>query len=185
MQSILSGFFLASILTASAAGCKGSDGQVPTCAATATPDVTSTAPFSIDTGVSPSTVGINYGQPSCLDQFLVDVDLTSAGFQGHDFFASGRWSLSLPVSPCDERVTMSVEAFDGNVWQPWDFVTYAAQMQGTVCHAQVQSHTNAASSSLGGASVPAAQHFKRVRLAVSAKQGNGAKVPVFVSGEAL
>jgi hypothetical protein len=156
------------------------------CSASAAPDATFAAPFTIDTGVAPSTIADNYGQPSCPNQLLLEVDLTQAGFLNRGLFVSGRWSTSLPVSPCDERVTMTVTTFDGRAWQPWDVVTYAGEMQGSICHAQVQAHTNGSATALGGASIPAMPAFQKARVALVATRGStSARLPVLVAGETL
>src|SRR5678816_3100175 len=46
-----------------------------TCATTASPDASFRDVFDVDTDF-PGSVGANYGQASCQDQYLVEVDLT-------------------------------------------------------------------------------------------------------------
>jgi hypothetical protein len=160
---------------------------VNTSCTTSVPDFSFNAPFDVDTGLPPSTIGSGYGTAACPGQLVVDVDLTQAGFSGHNLFVSGRWSASLPATPCDETATMFVFAStDGTNFQTYDIVQYAGVLDsgGTICHAQAQSHTDPGSVSLGGTNVPAAKNFQRVRIALSAVEGSSL-VPVLVSGEAL
>jgi hypothetical protein len=175
------GLFLLLVGDAAAGGCGSDQTPMPTCETSATPDATFAAPFEVDTG-PPSTVGAGYGQPACVDQYLVELDLTQADFQGFDVFVSARWSLGLPVSPCDERVTMGVKVFDGSAWQPWDDVVYTATLEGPVCHGGATSHTNAASADLDGTNIPTARGFTRARIAVRATRGAD-KLPILVLGD--
>lgn len=158
-----------------------------TCApATSTPDASFTAGFDIDTSFTPPAGGASgYGQANCPNQFLIDVDLNQPAFQGHDLFVSGSWTTTLPVTPCDEKAVMTVfVTSDGTTWQTWDTVVYAAQLQGSICNAQAQSHTNSGSLNLGGTNVPASGGFQRVRVALNATQ-QGNRVPVVLDGQAL
>jgi hypothetical protein len=149
---------------------------------TATPDESVSAPFEFDTGLPPSTVGSSYGTPACPDQFLVDIDLTQSGFAGQSVFVAGRWSAALPATPCDEQATMTVfVTADGTNWKTHDIVPYVGQMEGSVCHAVAQSHTDQNSVGLGGTIIPASG-FLRARVAVSASEG-GSLVPALVSGD--
>jgi hypothetical protein len=175
---------LAATLSLFVLGCRSSEAMTsPTCAPGAQPNATFNGPFSVDTGVAPSTVGAGYGQASCPDQFLVDIDLTASAFAGHDLFVTGRWSLALPTTPCDEQATMAVYTFDGRAWTTWDVVTYVGQGSGSICHAQAQTHTDVAAAGLGGASIPASRGFQRARVAVAARHQNGDKVAVYVTGQ--
>jgi hypothetical protein len=154
--------------------------------ATSTPDASFSANFDVDTTLSPPAGGASgYGQMNCPNQFLVDVDLTQAAFKGKDVFVSGSWTTTLPAMPCNEQAVMTVFATtDGMTWKTWDTVVYAGVLQGSVCNAQAQSHTNSGSLNLGGTLVPSAQKFTHVRIAINATQSN-ARVPVVVEGQAL
>jgi hypothetical protein len=152
-----------------------------TCTTEAVPDMSFSDVFTIDTGF-PGDVGTTYGQSACAGQYLVEVDLTAAVFQGHDFFASARWSVTLPATPCDQAASMTTFVFDGTTWTTWDVVPYVGVAEGTICHAQPQSHLDPGSAQLGGTNVPGAGGFQRARLAVRAWSGS-TQLPVFVAGE--
>ena len=126
----------------------------------------------------------NYGQPSCPGQYLVEVDLTAAAFQGHATLeVSGIWSSALPEQPCDEKSSMSVFVLGGSgAWQTFDEVVYVGQLTQNVCEPVVQSRTDVNSGNFGVTSVPLTSGFVRARVAVSASEGT-TNVPVAVAGQ--
>jgi hypothetical protein len=155
-----------------------------TCATAATPDTTFSGPGTLDTSASGSTVGSGYGQASCPDRYLVEIDLTQAMFQNRDVFVAGVWTPTLATAPCDEHATMDVFVFDGAAWKSWDAVSYAGAGDSSGCRARAQSHSNAASSGLDGTKIPSAMSYQKARFSVRALQGS-AKVPVLVSAANL
>jgi hypothetical protein len=177
---------LLAINAASAFGCGGGDHApaAPACASSATPDATFTGPFDVDTGLPPSTIGAEYGQPDCKNQYLVEVDVTQIAFQGHDVVVLGRWTSALPAVPCDERTTMSVTVFDGSSWHLWDSVMYVGQADGNTCHAQTSGHIDPGSAGLDATNIPAAKAFEKARVAVGATEGD-AQVAVAITGQTL
>jgi hypothetical protein len=172
------------LATATCGGGAASPAPVMTCATAATPDTTFNGPGTLDTSAAGSGAGAGYGQTSCPDQYLVELDLTQAMFQSHDVFVAGVWTPTLAATPCDEHATMDVFVFDGTAWKSWDVVSYAGTGDTSGCRARAQSHSNSASSGLDGTKIPAAMSFKKVRFSVRAQQGS-AKVPVLVSAANL
>jgi hypothetical protein len=153
-----------------------------TCVTAATPDSSFSNAFNVDTS-APGSVGANYGQTACADQYVVDVDLTQE-FQGKDVFMAGLWSAAIPNQlPCDEQATLTAFAFDGKCWRVFDQVHSVAAAQGTAC-AITESHTNSSQAGVGGVKVTPANQFQRVRLAVNATQAD-MKVAVTVFGHVL
>lgn len=141
------------------------------CATMATPDSNVVGAFDVDTGLPPSTVGAGYGQPSCRNQYLVDVDLTAAAFQGHArLTVSGFWSSTAPQQPCDDlQATTNVFVLDStNTWKSFDVVTYLGLPVGAVCIPQAQSHTDPGSVGLDVTNIPLTSGFTRARIAVNA-----------------
>jgi hypothetical protein len=168
------------LATASCGSGTASPPPVMTCATEATPDSTFNGPGTLDTSAAGSSVGAGYGQASCPDQYLVELDVSQAMFQGHDVFVAGVWTPTVPASPCDEHATMDVFVFDGTAWKSWDVVSYTGAGDASGCRARAQSHSNSASSGLDGTKIPSAMNFQKARFSVGAVQGS-AKVPVLVS----
>jgi hypothetical protein len=135
--------------------------------------------FDIDTG-KPGEVGNDYGNGACTDQLLIELDLTSPALQGHGIFIAGRWSSTLPPTPCDEQANMVTYVFDGTEWLLWDTVNYLPEAQGPICSAVANPHAHG----LDGTSIEAANHFQKARIAVQAIE-NGAKVPLLVFAQFL
>ena len=112
-------------------GCGGgTTNAVSSCATLATPNVSVTNTFDIDTGLGAGAVQGGYGQPNCPSQYLVNVDLTAAAFQGHMALdVSGIWSTALPEQPSDEKSSMAVFVLGADrQWQTFDQVTYVGQL---------------------------------------------------------
>jgi hypothetical protein len=152
---------------------------------TAAPDETVSAPFEFDSGDPPlQSIGASYGSADCPGQFLVDIDMTQPGFSGKGLFVVGRWSDSLPTTPCDETATMTVfVTADGTNWQTRDTVSYAGMAEpGGGCHEVATNHTDPHSTGLGGTSIGPSEDFQRVRVAITALEGSTV-VPVNVFGE--
>jgi len=181
-RSHVAAMFFALGLTATAA-CGGGEASQPlSCATDATPDLSVSSQFSVDTGITTSSnAGAGYGQRACPDAFLVEVDLGPTQ-SPPDFFVSGGWSTTIPAQPCDETSSMTVFAREADQWRVWDVVVYQAQAEGPLCHAQAVSHTNASATGLGGALIPSNSGVQTVRVAVMATQ-EGSKVPVYLAGE--
>jgi len=163
-------------------GCDGTSGP-STCATAATPDLTAQAAFDIDTGLSASTVGADYGQLSCPNQYLVEVDLTAAAFTGHSAFGvSGFWSSAVDMQSCGLlQATMNVWVFDGSTWQSWDVATYTGAVSGSYCIPEPQ-HTDPDSVGFGVTVVPLTKGFQKARIAVNAVEA-GTTPPVAIAGE--
>ena len=177
---------LSSLLAVAAAatslGC-GSGASGPSgCATAATPDLVAQGDFDVDTGLSSSTVGANYGQPACPGQYLVEVDLTGSAFMGPSTFeVSGFWSSVVNMQSCTLlKSTMNVYVFDGSSWQSWDVATYAGVVQGTYCIPKPQ-HTDPGSVGLDVTNIPLTKGFQKARIAVNASQ-SGTTLAVAVSG---
>jgi hypothetical protein len=133
--------------------------------------------FDVDTGMPPSTVGANYGQTSCPDQYLADIDLEQA-LQGKTVFIFGGWSSAIDGQPCEpRRVVMTVFGSNGTTWSAFDQVTFTGQTQGSVCQAVVQTHTNSSQQGLSGTRIRPADQFQHIRVAVNATL-NSTKVAV-------
>jgi hypothetical protein len=154
------------------------------CATTLTPDVTASGDFDFDTGSGPGAVQGNYGQPDCVSQYLVDVDLTAAAFQNKSSLdVSGVWSAVLPPTPCDEQSVMAVFVLNasGN-WQIWDQVPYLGELSQNVCEPIAQSHSNPDAVGFGVSVIPLTMGFTRARIAVNATEGT-TDIPVAVAGQ--
>ena len=151
---------------------------------TATPDASDTTgiDFDFDTGFGAGAVQGNYGQPDCVSQYLVDVDLTK--FQGvTSLDVSGIWSAALPPTPCDEQSTMTVFVLDATgTWQIWDQVPYLGELTQGVCEPIAQAHSNPNAVGFGVSVVPLTMGFTRARIAVNATEG-GNDIPVAVAGQ--
>ena len=146
------------------------------CATDATPDATipsSGVPFNIDTGGNfagqPAAyfVGGNYGQPSCPDQFLVELDLTASNAAGKDVFFTGRWSTLTPATPCGYDMTMTIWGYSGSTWTRFDQLVMKGQSEppidgGAFCHEVVTSRQ--IQTMLGGTWIPAGT-FTTARVA--------------------
>ncbi len=144
--------------------------------ASGTPENTT---FEIDTGFTP--VGSTYGQATCPNQFLVDVDLTKS-LNGQVSVAA-QWSDA--VTACTGlNATMTVFALPSGsnaAWQIFDQVTY--QNSGTSCAASTIHHTNPADDGFEGATVTASDGFSELVVAVDATQTTGGstqQIPVLV-----
>ena len=145
--------------------------------------MTFSGPGALDTGGSGLDVGAGYGQTSCPDQYLVEIDsrkrcsgATTPSSRGLD--ADGRGT------PCDEHATMDVFVFDGTAWKVVGLGRYAGarrrvqlQAPGAVAH-------QLCIAGLDGTSFSSAMSFQKARIAVGARQGS-TKVPVFVSAANL
>ena len=168
------------LATASCGSGTASPPPVMTCATEATPDSTFNGPGTLDTSAAGSSVGAGYGQASCPDQYLVELDLSQAMFQGHDVFVAGVWTPTVPASPCDEHATMDVFVFDGTAWKSWDVVSY----RGRATPPAVEpgpNHTATLRPPVSTArEILSAMNFQEARFSVGAVQGS-AKVPVLVS----
>jgi hypothetical protein len=167
------------------ASCDSGASTVSTCATKAIPDFSAQGGFDIDTGLTPADAGSSYGQASCAGQYLVEVDLSAASFQGRSqFTASGFWSSTLPARPCDERSTMNVFVSSGTNWMEWDVVKYRAESAGDFCMPRAQSHTDQASAGLDVSSIPMAKGFTRARIAVNASEGSS-NTALAIAGQIL
>jgi hypothetical protein len=148
------------------------------CATDATPNATtSSIPTQLDTGgtfigqPAAYVVGGDYGQPSCVDQFLLEVDLSASNSAGRNVFVSGGWSVLTPASPCGYKATITIWGYDGASWSKFDQLAIQGQSEpisdgGSICHAVVtnrQIHTT-----LGGTWIPAGT-FATARVAVMAR----------------
>jgi hypothetical protein len=155
------------------------------CATTPTVDKMFSGGFDVDTALPPNPVGANYGHPDCQTQYLVEVDLTAAAFQGRTAFTvSGFWSSLVSSPVCvDLQATLRTFVFNGTIWQPWDTVAYAGVLSGGgTCTPEAQSHTDAGSVGLGVARIPLNRGFQRVRIAVNAVQ-NGITQAIATVGQ--
>jgi hypothetical protein len=146
------------------------------CATDATPDATipsSDIPFAIDTGgnfvgqAAAYFVGANYGQPSCPDQFLMEMDLTASNAAGKDVFFSGRWSTLTAATPCGYGMTLTIWGYSGSTWTRFDQLVMKGQSEplsdgGTLCHEVVI--TRQIQTPLGGTWIPAGT-FTTARVA--------------------
>ena len=161
------------------------------CATDAMPDATiSSIPFQIDTGGSfvgqPAAyvVGGDYGQPSCPDQFLVEMDLSASNAAGKAVFVSGGWSVLTPAVPCGYNATITLWGNGGSTWTRFDRLVTQGQSEpigdgGSICHQGVTSRQ--IQTSLGGISIPPGT-FATARVAVVASDCGG-KLPVDVFAE--
>ena len=115
------------------------------CATDATPNATtSLVPFQLDTGgtfvgqPAAYVVGGDYGQPSCPDQFLLEVDLSASNAAGRDVFVTGLWSVLTPAAPCGYSATTTIWGYDGSSWTKFDQLTMQGQSDsisdgGSIC----------------------------------------------------
>jgi hypothetical protein len=163
-------------------GCGGgTTNPVSSCATLATPDLSVTDAFDVDTGLGAGAVQGSYGQPNCPSQYLVDVDLTATAFQGHMALdVTGIWSSVLPSQPCDEKSSMAVLVTDGQ-WQTFDLVTYVGNLSQGYCE-PIANHTDVAFAGYGATAIPLTSGFTRARIAVSATEGT-TDIPVAVAGQ--
>jgi hypothetical protein len=156
------------------------------CATDATPNATTAlVPFQLDTGGSfvgqPAAyvVGGDYGQPSCPDQFLLEVDLSASNAAGRDVFVTGFWSVLTPPVPCGYSATTTIWGYDGSTWLKFDQVTMQGESDatadgGAICHAAVTSRL--IQTELGGTWIHAGT-FLTARIGVVASDC-GQKLPV-------
>jgi len=161
------------------------------CATDATPNATlSSIPFQIDTGGNfggqPASdfVGGDYGQPSCPDQFLVEMDLSASNSTGNAVFLTGEWSVLTPGAPCGYTTTITIWGYDGSNWTRFDQLVTRGQAEppidgGAFCHQVVTSRE--IQTTLGGTWIPAGT-FATARMAVVASDC-GEKLPVDIVAE--
>jgi hypothetical protein len=165
-------------------GCgEGTTNAVSSCATLATADLSVAAPFDVDTGLGAGAVQANYGQPSCPSQYLVDIDLTAAAFQGPmELMVSGIWSSVLPSQPCDEKSSMAVFVLGTHgQWQTFDQVTYVGQFSQGYCE-PIATHSDVSLAGYGVTAIPLTNGYTRARMAVNATEGS-TYLPIAVFGE--
>jgi hypothetical protein len=129
-------------------------------------------------------VGANYGQPSCPDQFLLEMDLSASNSAGSNVFVSGGWSVVTPATPCGYNATITIWGYDGSTWTKFDQLVTQGQSEpigdgGSGCHHVVTSRE--IQTTLGGTWIPAGT-FMTARVAAVASDC-GQKLPVDIFAE--
>jgi hypothetical protein len=146
------------------------DSSAPLSCTTAMADLSFNVGFDIDTGFLPSTVGAAYGQTTCPNEYLLDIDLNGA-LKGQSFSVFAQWSDALSPHCTGLNAAMTVFALPSGTnmaWQIWDQVEY--QNAEDSCVASTISHTNAADDGLEGATITPDNGFSQLRVAVNATQ---------------
>jgi hypothetical protein len=76
------------------------------------------------------SLGVNYGQPGCVDQYLVEVDLTQA-LQGETFTVVSDTTLQIAREPpCDDLITMTVFGLKDDCWRVFDRAQFSSTPEG-------------------------------------------------------